>query len=661
MQTPWLKFEFTDNTGGTSTAQNALVFTQPQQIIVALCVADVLPALQAVQQAVAGGAYAAGYVSYEAAPAFDPAMRVFNVDIPNTDVSEINNSVSIDPAGSPVAVSPDDFPLLWFGIFDSPISAPAQMELPISEDIACVSDWQPLTSQETYYQDIAAIREAIARGETYQVNYTLRLQAQLTGEDYAYYRRLVRAQQPGYAAYLNLGRYRMLAASPELFFHRKGDHITTRPMKGTTPRGRWQDEDQRQREELASSLKNRAENVMIVDLLRNDLGRLAIPGSVQVTRLFDIERYPTVWQMTSTVEARLPPTQETTLTELFTALFPCGSITGAPKINTMRHIAALETTPRRVYCGAIGYITPKNEAVFNVAIRTLLLDTQTGTAVYGVGGGITWDSDAEEEYAEALMKAKILNVDTPEFELFESLRLENGRYWLLDRHLERLQASADYFGFPLSLPDVRAKLNSIAEEEANESIGNSTNKDINKDVNESIAASRLENRDNTRETVWKVRCLVSAEGEVRTERQVVEMDGKFPLPVALAEIPVSRDERFLYHKTTHRIVYETRLAEALAARGGLYDVLLWNEQGELTEFTRGNLVANIKGRLLTPALESGLLAGTLRSELLAHGDIQEKVITCADLAHASGMWLINSVRGWLPVRLVDNPYATRRI
>jgi para-aminobenzoate synthetase/4-amino-4-deoxychorismate lyase len=610
---PWLCFQFP----ASVQAANALVFTRPRHVIAARRLPEVLPALRAVQDAVNGGAYAAGYVGYEAAPAFDDALHVGEGDTEDF---------------------ASDLPLLWFGIYDQP----APVVLPSIMGKAQVSDWQPLTSPAAYAHDIAAIHEAIASGETYQVNHTLRLRARVEGDTWTLYQRLRAAQQPAYAACLDLGRYRILSASPELFFQRQGDCITTRPMKGTAPRARRWEEDRRLAEELARSEKNRAENIMIVDLLRNDLGRVAVPGTVRVTRLFDVERYPTVWQMTSTIEAQVPA--QIGLADLFTALFPCGSVTGAPKSTAMRKIARLETTPRRVYCGAIGYVSPHNkEAVFNVAIRTLLLDTQSGIAEYGVGGGITWDSRAGDEYAEALTKAKILNHNTPpaepftgssepfsgpSFELFESLRLEQGRYWLLDHHLERLESSARHFGFSFALADVQACLDQEAQ-----------------------AAG---------EGAWKVRCLLDAQGNVRAEREVLAADGKFPLPVALAEQPIPRSEPFLYHKTTRREMYESRLNAARRQYPNLYDALLWNEQGELTEFTRGNLVADVQGRLLTPAHDSGLLAGTLRAHLLAHGDIHERVLTRADLADARGMWLINSVRGWLPIRLLNNPYAVKR-
>lgn len=597
---PWLRFDFRPDDPEAATPSQPLIFARPEQVIVARRVGDVLPALRRVQEAADAGFYAAGYVAYEAAPAFDPAMRV----------------------QSPGPVS--DFPLLWFGIFAQPQSEPELSPHDKNElELYSLSEWKPSTSRSQYDHNIEAIREAIARGETYQVNYTLRLRAQLRGDDYALYARLLRAQQARYGAYLDIGRYRILSASPELFFHRRGERIVTRPMKGTIARGRWLEEDQEQAQILANSEKNRAENIMIVDLLRNDLGRIAVPGSVQVSDLFRLERYPTVWQMTSTVEATIPAA---TIREIFGALFPCGSVTGAPKIQTMRHIAALEDSPRQVYCGAIGVISPDGTSTFNVAIRTLLVDTQTDTAEYGAGGGITWDSTPQDEYAELLAKAAVLQAETSEFDLLETLRLENGDYWLLEPHLQRLRDSAAYFGFSDAQKTARIALQGVGEKH--------------------------------RTGTWRVRLLFSAQGEFATQVFPLEPNREGALPVILAASPVDSTNRYLYHKTTHREVYAAH-RRVMESRGSeIYDAMLWNERGELTEFTTGNLIVELDGSLWTPPRECGLLAGIERNEALAQGKIHERILTRNDLNHCIGVWLINSVRGWLCVKFVE-PFKDR--
>lgn len=575
-----LLFEFADRQGRRS----PLLFEDPVEIIEAYSIEEVKPGLEKIQASVQSGYYAAGYISYEAAPAFDQAYAVH---------------------------SGTKMPLLWFGIFKQPLRVQETKE----EKRFTVGEWLPDTTFKQYRSDILSIKDAIEKGDTYQVNYTIRLHSRFTGDDLGFYRQLAKAQAANYSAYLNIGKYRILSASPELFFHWKDGEITTRPMKGTCKRGKFLEEDNQRADWLFHSEKNRAENVMIVDLLRNDLGSVAVTGTVKVDSLYEIEKYPTVLQMTSTVTAKTSP--GTTLLEVFTSLFPCGSITGAPKISTMKIIHSLEASPREVYCGAIGYITPENEAIFNVPIRTVVIDSESGEAEYGVGGGITWDSEIGDEYEEAQTKAMLLTSSFPDFELLESLLLENGEYDLLDRHLLRLQKSAAYFGIPISEPDIRKKLTRYAQNHPN----------------------RLE----------KVRLVVNKEGQVLIEGGPVT-PVKDAQPICLAKTPISKENRFLYHKTTHREVYEQHRPQDF----DLFDVLLWNEAGELTEFTIGNLVVELGGKLFTPPVACGLLAGTMREELLAKGKISERILRKEDFNQASGLWLINSVRGWVPVYLKNN-------
>ncbi len=582
---PWLLFEFQDELG----CPQPMVFSNPVRIIEARRHSEVRPALQAVQQAVAAGFYAAGYVAYEAAPAFDAALQV--------------------AAQSPL-------PLLWFGLF----AAPGEYVRPALLQYT-VGAWQPTLDQQSYAHNIGLIHSAIAAGRTYQLNYTLRLQSPFAGDDLAFFHRLSSAQHGRYSAYLNLGRYRILSASPELFFHLRGDQLLTRPMKGTAARGRFAEEDAAQADWLSDSVKNRAENLMIVDLLRNDLGRVAEVGSVRVPALFEVERYPTVLQMTSTITAHTRP--QTTLEDIFAALFPCGSVTGAPKASTMALIAGLEDTPRGVYCGAIGLIKPGGEALFNVAIRTVTLDTTRGIAEYGVGGGITWDSTAGDEYAEVKTKAALLFSERPRFELLETLLWHETNYTLLDRHLDRLASSAHYFDIPLALDRVRVALNQAGQE----------------------------HHGHTR----RVRLLVAQNGMIRVESHQLGSGPTTSATFGLAHKPVDRSNIWLFHKTTQRAVYQ----EMHAAQPTVDEVLLWNEAGELTEFTTGNLVVELDGQCWTPPRECGLLAGTLRAELLARGSIAKRVLRPADLDSATGIWLINSVRGWVPMRSAN--LATQRV
>ncbi|MED4696407.1 aminodeoxychorismate synthase component I [Peribacillus frigoritolerans] len=572
-----LIFHFTDKQGDS----RPLYFANPKKVITAHSIEDVLPQFQKVQEAIEQGNYAAGYVSYEAAPAFEQSFKVKD--------------------GAKM-------PLLWFGIFDKP-----EEEIPEKMTGAFnLAEWQSETDSNAYRSGFQRIKSEIKKGNTYQVNYTMRLQSQFEGDDLAFFERLKRAQRSNYSAYLNVGSHRILSASPELFFRWEDGQLITRPMKGTVKRGTTLKGDQLNAEWLAASEKNQAENYMIVDLLRNDLGMIAEPGSVEVPQLKAIEKYPTVWQMTSTITADTNP--GTTIIDIFKALFPCGSITGAPKIKTMEIIADIENSPREVYCGAIGFITPESEAVFNVPIRTVVIDKETGKAEYGVGGGITWDSELSEEYDEAFLKAKLLTVERPAYKLLESIKLSDGEYYLLNDHIDRMKQSAEYFDYRFSELYLRDRLQKYAE------------------INHG--------------TLQKVRVLLHENGEIEVLGQAIKpLDPEFK--AILAEAPISRANPFLFHKTTNRDIYEGFQMN----NPDFQDVLLWNEEGYITEFTNGNVVVKINGDLYTPPVESGLLAGTFRQELIRKKEIKVKNISKADLNNAEEIWFINSVRGKLKVNL----------
>ncbi|GHH98994.1 aminodeoxychorismate synthase component I [Neobacillus kokaensis] len=578
-QQPLLSFEFAEANGKI----RPFTFQKPIKVITAHTINEVLPSFQLVQEAIDQGYYAAGFLSYESAPAFDPAFRVKD----GTDI-----------------------PLLWFGIFSEPLEQPLS-----SKGTYKLTEWKPSIPMGEYNRAIAFIKEAIESGDTYQTNYTIRLHSHFQGDDIAFFEKLKRAQSSNYCAYINTGDHSILSASPELFFRLEGEKITTRPMKGTVARGKSFTEDVENAEWLYHSEKNRAENLMIVDLLRNDLGMIAEPGTVTVPKLFEVEQYPTVHQMTSTITAKI--SENAKLVDIFKALFPCGSITGAPKISTMSIISDLESAPREAYCGAIGFITPEREAVFNVPIRTVIIKQQSGRATYGVGGGITWDSTSEGEYEEILTKAKLLEEDRPEFQLLESLLLENGEYFVLEEHLVRLNDSAHYFGFKCDLDAVKKTLMEFA-------MKHSTG-------------------------MFKVRVLVTLTGEIMAEGSPISQMER-PLKVILAEQPLEKNNPFIYHKTTNREVYSQFQRKKPA---DVFDVLLWNEDGELTEFTNGNVVLEIDGEYWTPPINSGLLAGTFREVLLKNGEIQEKTLNLIDLQTCTRIWFINSVRKWVEVQLIN--------
>jgi para-aminobenzoate synthetase/4-amino-4-deoxychorismate lyase len=577
-------------------AERAFRLAEPVGVIEARHAGEVPGAIEAAEAAASRGLWTAGFLAYEAAPGLDAEL-----------------AVRVRPPDDPFA----EMPLAWFALFerkeDAPSLEPAAREPP---DVTR-SPWRPSVDRPTYDAAIERIRGLIAAGHTYQVNHTIRLRATIRGDARGLYRDLSLAQRGGYAAYLDVGRFRVASASPELFFRIDGERIRTRPMKGTAPRGRWPAEDEEAAARLLDSAKDRAENAMIVDLLRNDLGRISRPGSVEVERMFEAERYETVWQLTSTIEGDLR--SGVTLVDAFRALFPSGSVTGAPKVRTMRIIADLEDSARGPYCGAIGYLAPPGSgeprANFNVAIRTVVLDTRTQIAEYGVGGGITHDSSASAEYEEVVAKARLLREVRPAFELFETvahLPAEGSRH--LPEHLDRMGSSAAYFGFRFDPEAAAAVLKEAVADAAGPSLVRLTL-----------------SRDGTLGA--DVRELPSADQAVR---------------VALDDEPVESNDVWLYHKTSRRAPYDRRRRK----RPEVDDVLLVNDRGEVTESTIANLAVELDGEWVTPPLGSGLLPGTYRTVLLREGALSERAIGVEELEHATGIALVSSARGWRPATLV---------
>jgi len=387
-------------------------------------------------------------------------------------------------------------------------------------------------------------------------------------------------------------------------------------MKGTLARGRWLEEDCERVEQLRGSPKDRAENVMIVDLLRSDLGKVAETGSVRVTELFSVECLSRVLQMTSTVTAVQRP--DVTLVDILRALFPCGSVTGAPKCRSMAIIKELEHRRRGVYTGAIGFMGPNGDAVFNVPIRTLAVDVRDGAATFGVGGGITWDSTTEGEYEECCLKAKFLTHPWAEFKLLETIALNDGEYALLDRHLSRARNSARYFGFRWSEAEVLKALD---------------------DVRKSHPSRR-----------WRIRLIVDRDGKAHVEVGLGGEPRTAPVTVKFASRAVDDRDPLVFHKTTDRSRYDVELERCHPCD----DVIFWNCRGEVTESTIANVVVFSEGKYWTPPREAGLLAGTLREELISKGELFERTITKEELARAGSFTLINSVRGWMPAELATD-------
>lgn len=557
-----------------------LIFRDPVASISTSHVGDVMGCLQEVEARTAQGLYAAGFVSYEASTAMDPALSTHDAE---------------------------GVPLIWFGLYERP----EILSLANSYSTASDFDWRPSVSLKEYRQSIEQAKQHIRIGDTYQVNYTLRLRSNFNGDPWVLFLELYKAQRSRYSAYINLGRYHICSVSPELFFSLKQGELTCKPMKGTAKRGNTTVEDEESERWLISSPKNRAENVMIVDMIRNDMGRIAETGSVRVEKLFSVEKYPTILQMTSTVTSRTTAP----ISEIFRNMFPCASITGAPKIKTMQIIKQLEPGPRGVYTGSIGYISPDANCQFNVAIRTAVIDMQEKSAEYGVGSGILWDSEADDEYEECQTKARVLFHRNPEFDLLESVLWTQDRgFYLLDRHLQRLQDSAAYFQFNLTMERLNEELRRF----------------------ELCAHNQRK----------KLRITVSRCGEVAVKSSpIVSIAGS---KIGISNRPIA-SSAFLLHKTTYRKPYTDLIDEQLVSQPGLADLIFWNEGGNVTESSIANVVVADCGELFTPLLSQGLLAGVFRESLLEQGIIRERKIRIDELRNSPGVFLINSVRGWMPL------------
>jgi para-aminobenzoate synthetase/4-amino-4-deoxychorismate lyase len=570
---------------------------------------DELPALfAALDRALARGHYAAGYLDYECGYHFEHFPHL-----------------TLPPAHHPIA---------WFGVYDSPhvfdhatgrfLTAPPPTLPPTAPEPAPTLDDLTLSLDEPAYSALVRrIQQLIAAGDTYQANLTLTAAARTTASAATLYEHLLRAQPVSYAALLNIPGRHILSFSPELFFRIENDRITARPMKGTMPRGLDAREDESLALRLQRDPKNRAEHVMILDLLRNDLGRLCRMGSVRPADSFSIERYPTLLQMTSTVTGELRPSLRPY--NIFRALFPCGSITGAPKLRTMQILRELEPAPRAIGTGAIGLLSPNGDAIFSVAIRTLTLSPH-GELALRVGGGIVADSDPQAEFRECQLKTSFLTRSTPTFQLIETTLCDQNRIALLPLHLNRLAASADYFDFACD----RSRITVQIEKE--------------------IAALPS--------TPHRIRLLLSASGEISfAATPHTPGDSARPIRVLLAATRTQSTDPFLRHKTTHRALYESELARARTA--GFDEVLFQNESGELTEGCISNLFIRIGDELLTPPLAAGVLPGVLRAHILAtDASAREQTLTLHDLARASAVYLGNALRGLRPAQI--NPQTTPR-
>ena len=561
----------------------ARLYQAPVEIIEARDVASIKPALERLRAARHRALHAAGFLAYEAASAFEPVIG------------------ALPQAGTP---------LLWFGLFerfDEIAAADVAASLP-DPAAAWLGTPVPDIDRDTYAERFAEVHALIEAGDLYQANLSFRARVPIAGDPLAAYARLRGGARAGYGAVVWTGHDWLLSLSPELFFALDGGRLTTRPMKGTARRGATPEEDRAFAADLRDDAKQRAENLMIVDLLRNDLSRVAEPASVAVPELFAVETYPTLHTMTSTVTATLAPDQDAI--DVLAALFPCGSITGAPKIRAIEALAGIEmgSAPRGPYTGAIGRLDATGGAMFNVAIRTLVIENGADHAQLGAGGGIVADSRMGEEWDEAQAKTAFVGVGARRFDLIETMAFDPIEgIARLERHLARMKASATAFGFTFDRHAARNELQA--------------------------ATFRL------REPK-RVRVVLASSGAVAIEVAAMPAMPETPVAVTIAPLPVAPDDFRLRHKTSDRAFYDR-------ARQGFET--LFEVDGQLTEGSFTNLFVERGGVLLTPPLSVGLLPGILRAELIESGRAVEATLTRGDLKH--GFFVGNALRGLIPATL----------
>lgn len=577
---------------------NAWLFENPVEIVVCDDLDDVNEALDRIAGAGSRGLYAAGFMAYELGYLLEPRL-------------------------APLMPAERRQPLIWMGLFGEPLRLDRDgitrfLDAQAGNSSHAVEGRDQTVGREQYLAAIERVKDYIAAGDVYQINFTFHHRFRLTGDPVSLYRDLRRRQPVAHGALLQGPDWHLLSLSPELFVEINGGHAITRPMKGTAQRGTTPAEDADIGAWLRADPKSRAENLMITDLLRNDLSRVALIGSVRVPDLFTVETYPTVHQMTSTVEARLRPGMG--FRDIVERLFPCGSVTGAPKIRAMEIIHELETGSRGVYTGSVGMVAPNGDLRFNVAIRTLFIGAG-GEGEMGIGSGIVHDSDPAAEYEECLLKARFLTAEHKGFQLIETMRWSRtDGFYLLERHLDRLEDSARFFGIPCDIGAVRAVL---------------------ADCVRGLTGKQ------------RLRLLLDQGGAASATATAITLPDPPPaLQYAMATRPIDSHDRHRYHKTTRREMLDEE-RERLASETGCDEVLFVNERGELTEGSYTNLFVEKGGWLLTPPLSCGLLDGTLRRELLeTGGQVEERVLYPRDLDEADAVWLGNSVRGLQPARAV---------
>ncbi len=586
---------------GTGAAQDGWSgwLDRPLRIELARRIDDVAAVVAWAEAEALQGRWAVLLLPYEAAPAFDTAL-------------------SVRPSAGAL-------PLAWAASYAAMRPVTTTAGVPGTRAAGHTLAWRPGIDKLRFDRDLDRILAHITAGDTYQVNYTFPLTAPFAASPWDWFEAAAAQARVPYAAYIDTGDAVVMSLSPELFVERRGTRLRTRPMKGTVRRGRWLAEDHQLSRALVESDKARAENVMIVDLLRNDLGRVAVTGSVVVRDLCRLERYPTVWQLTSTVDATTP--EGTSLLDVLRATFPCGSVTGAPKVRTMEIIAGLEAAPRGIYTGAICLLRPGGDFVSSVPIRTAVLERAKAAATFSVGAGITADSVADDEWAECLAKSRVVRPPAvpDDAELFETLRLEHGVPCRRAAHTRRLLDSATLFGWPVDASEVDKAVEAAAARHGR--------------------------------GVWRMRVFLAHDGRVRVEAVPFEPT-THTWRVVVAPGPIDPRSPLIFNKTTRRDVYDAARRDV----PGVDDVLLWNPRRELTESTVGNVVVELDGVRVTPPVDCGLLPGVFRQELLDRGEVEERIVPLAALRSHPRLWIVNSLRGWIEVALTlpagQGPAAT---
>lgn len=561
------------------------IFRNPKYIIEAFSLEEVEKTMRLIQEGVSKGYYAAGYMTYEAGFAFEDKLKR------KYGGKNWRN------------------PLIWFGMYEEKEKS-LYLE-PKVEGSYRIDNFKFNEKIDDYIEKIHEIKGHIKQGDTYQINFTGKIDFEFEGDPFLLYSKIKRKQSAGYTAFIKNKYGSFLSFSPEMFFKKTGDIIISKPMKGTAARGKNIEDDNNIVKNLKKSEKNCAENIMIVDLIRNDIGKISEIGSVCVTKLFEVEKYETVFQMTSTIEARLK--KDIGYLEIFKALFPCGSITGAPKFSSMEIINQLEKSERGIYTGTIGYIEPNNDGVFNIAIRTVEInDDKKG--LMGVGSGIVWDSDAFEEYEECLLKSKFLTDNMEEINLIESLYLYKGKYRFLERHIRRMENASDYFCFKFSKTEFKKMLE------------------------ENIGKTEKNNK-------YKVRMSLVKDGKMILNNEIIDKKiKKQSLKIVVADKKTDSDNKYLYFKTNKRDIYNSVFSDI--QKKGYDEAIFVNEKEEVTECCNNNIIIKKDGKYYTPPSECGLLKGTMIENLLEKMDsLSERIITLEELKNADKVYICNSVRG----------------